>query len=175
LALRLNSWVCWPLPTSLETGFSEMGEAGDFKSLRDPPQARRDGEWRVHAQSLDQIGIADEGPPERHHAGAPALDRRDCQLPVIAVVGDILAAEGVMQRLEVGCARRVLSARLAFDAVQIRQPQRAEALRQVVGIPPVLPAKGTGGALSLKTRGVLKEDSPTTHAELLCALEKPHV
>ena len=34
LTLRLNSWVCWPLPMSLETEFIEMGEAGDLKGLK---------------------------------------------------------------------------------------------------------------------------------------------
>ena len=43
LALRLNSWACWLLPTSLETESNEVGEAGDLKGLRDPPQSLRVG------------------------------------------------------------------------------------------------------------------------------------
>src|SRR6516225_8551409 len=75
LALRLDSWVCWPLPMSPKMEFSEMGEAGDFKGLRDPPQAPpRDFSFLSRARLFAARGLPAQ---QNQNAIRQHDDRRD--------------------------------------------------------------------------------------------------
>src|SRR5499427_1906837 len=76
------------LPTSLEPSSLTVGEAGDFKCLRDPPQApclRRPGlfSFGLHATGYNAIQLQSNASPLGAHAslsriGSPAHPRNDC-------------------------------------------------------------------------------------------------
>src|ERR1700722_12959852 len=87
-------------------------------------------EGLIQAQPLDEIGIGDEGAPERDHVRLPARDRLHCQFAVVTVVGDIGAAKCPAQSLKVELALCVVAARLAFDAMQVGEAQRTKPLSE---------------------------------------------